>query len=371
MRVACIFLQIFSSPIIKASVFLFQSPCWLQHSWNSTVESALASDNRPCFLPLLELILDMVLVLHRVPAVSCFIGTFSSYGWGSAGLWWSHGCSLSGMTWTWVLAWHRTFSFCPFVLSTASSSARECHPLHSHLRSVWVSDTFMGHHWAVSHIPASLTWDAVLRPDTHFHFCPRRPQWSQLWGLTWTNTFCVGTSLAPPPPLLGVCPAGLPCISRDAYPSLYAGSWVRVLLDYPVSFPAHVALWLTDACSCPHLLTFSHICPNLNRLCALVTQGHSGGGCGLPSTCYVLCTHYGFRSHMLRLSSAQVGIYWRTQDCSSFTFQVWNQLFMYYWVHMFSPLSSQLDISFNHVSHCLMTVRLFIWSIWTILGVNV
>ena len=231
----------------------------------------------------------MVLVLHQVPAVSCFIGTFSSHGWGSAGLWWSHGYSLSGMTWTWVLAWHRTFSFCPFVLSTTSNSARECHPLHSHLRSVWVSDTFMGHHWAVSHTPASLTWDAVLRPDTHFHFCPRRPQWSQLWDLTWTNTFCVGTSPAPPPPLLGVCPTGLLCTSRDVYPSPYAGSWVRVLLDYPLSFPAHVALWLTDACSCPPLLTFSHICPNLNRFCALVTQGHSGGGCGLPANrtmCY-------------------------------------------------------------------------------------
>ena len=106
----------------------------------------------------------------------------------------------------------------------------------------------------------------------HFNFCPRRPQWSQLWDLTWPNTFCVGTSPAPLPPLLGVCPAGLLCTSRDACPSPCAGSWVMVLLDYPVSFPAHVALWLTDACSCPLLLTFSHISPNLNSLCT----GHSG-----------------------------------------------------------------------------------------------
>ena len=96
------FSKYFLLQLFKASVFLFQSPYWLQHSWNSTVESALASDNRPCFLPLLELILDHILVLHRVPSVSCFIGTFSSHGWGSAGLWWPHGCSLSGMTCTWV-----------------------------------------------------------------------------------------------------------------------------------------------------------------------------------------------------------------------------------------------------------------------------
>lgn len=285
------FSKYFLLQLFKASVFLFQSPYWLQHSWNSTVESALASDNRPCFLPLLELILDHILVLHQVPFVSCFIGTFSSHGWGSAGLWWPHGCSLSGMTWTWVPAWHRTFSFCLFVLSRASSSACGCHPLHTHLRFVWVSDTFMGHHWAVSHTPVSLTWDAVLRPDTHFHFCPRRPQWSQLWDLTWPNTFCVGTSLAPPPPLLGVCPAGLLCTSWDAYPSPCAGSWVRVLLDYPVSCPAHVALWLTDARSCPLLLTFSHISPNLNSLCT----GHSGTFrkpmWASSQQDYMICTH--------------------------------------------------------------------------------
>lgn len=105
----CFLLQLF-----KASVFLFQSPYWLQHSWNSTVESALASDNRPCFFPLLEIILDHVLVLRQAPSVSYCIGVFFRHSRGSAGLWWPRGCSLSGMTWTWVPAWHRTFSFCPF-----------------------------------------------------------------------------------------------------------------------------------------------------------------------------------------------------------------------------------------------------------------
>lgn len=89
---------------------------------------------------------------------------------------------------------------------------------------------------------------------------------SDPWDLTWSNTFRVGLSLAPLPPLLGVCPAGLLCTLQDTHPSPCVGCWVRVLPDCPASFPAHVALWLTDACSRPPLLTFSHICPNLNRL---------------------------------------------------------------------------------------------------------